>query len=98
MGQVFVCGQDPVRPNGLPRVFTGHMGAWKVEEMPPPAEAIAQDSMTGGMPKRGPIALHGMDGLVLGSIDGVVMERCRVHGRDAAGAAAGDGTAVRSVA
>ena len=69
-----------------------------MEEMPPPAEAIAQDSMTGGMAKRGPIAMHGMDGLVLRGIDGVVMDGCRLHGRNVAGAAAGEGTAVRSVA
>ena len=84
---------NPVRPNGSPSLH-GAYGAWKVEDMLPPAEAIAQNSMVGGLPKIGPIAIHGVDGLVLGRD---VASAATRHGRNVAGAATREGTAVKSV-
>ena len=79
-----------------------------MEDMLPPAEAVAQNRMVGGLPKIGPSATHGMDGLVLGrnvtsaAMDGLVLgtdvtSAATRHGRNVAGAATREGTAVKSV-
>ena len=53
-------------------------------------DGIAQDSMIGGVAaERGPTGIHGMGGPMLRRILGTVMDRCRVHGCNVTGAAAG---------